>query len=81
MELTALVKYNGALAEYQINEVGSGVYNAILRRYTGDVHCPPSSYIILKKSVEQWIASIFEPKFIKRLGRIIERSLSRTSRK
>jgi hypothetical protein len=79
MELRALVKYNGALAEYKITEETKGIYNAVLQKYEGDVHCPPSTYIILTKSIRKWIASIFEPRLINTLGKIIDRNSWRFS--
>jgi len=80
MELRALVTYNGALALYRITEETKGIYNAVLEKYAGNVHCPPSTYIILTKSIRRWIASIFEPKLIKRLGKIIDTNLNRFSK-
>ena len=81
MEVRALVKYNGALAVYRITEETKGIFNAVLEKYAGSIHCPPSTYIILTKSIRQWIASIFEPKLIKRLGKVIDRNISRFSQR
>jgi hypothetical protein len=72
MELSAVVKHQGALAYYTVLPENQGIYHARLVRYYGSPDSAPPERLLLVKGVRRWLGSCERQDLLDDIGHIIE---------
>ena len=83
MELSAVVKHQGALAYYTVSTENQDIYHARLVRYYGSPESAPPDRLLLVKGVRRWLGSCEKQELLDEIGHIIESRMptsERTSR-
>ena len=76
MWFSAIAKFKGALARYNIIQENENVYHAILVKYDGKEEKMPPIDILLIRSVRHWSGSIDDQNLLDELGVVIDRRVN-----